>query len=227
MRLKDAVWSRLPDRWPRKVFCIGANKTGTTSLKQALEELGYRIGNQAEAEIVGLYALQGDVQRLLNYCKCAEAFQDVPFSKGDIYKTLKAHFPDAGFILSVRDDENEWYESLVRFHTRRLSQDGLPPRIRDLKRSKYRYRGYEFESAQLRLEGQNCADDDFAFEENACKNGYLERNREITAFFGDAPNFIVLNLKDEGAYGKLCDFLGKKPVRRRFPHLNSSRAAGP
>ena len=35
-----------------KVFCIGLNKTGTTSLELALQELGYRMGNQPTAELL-------------------------------------------------------------------------------------------------------------------------------------------------------------------------------
>jgi hypothetical protein len=33
-----------------KVFCIGANKTGTTSVEMALKDLGYRMGDQDAAQ---------------------------------------------------------------------------------------------------------------------------------------------------------------------------------
>jgi hypothetical protein len=35
-----------------KYFCIGRNKTGTTSLKRAFEDLGYPVGDQRKAEIL-------------------------------------------------------------------------------------------------------------------------------------------------------------------------------
>ena len=35
-----------------KIFCIGQNKTGTTSLKKAFEELNFIVGNQRKAEIL-------------------------------------------------------------------------------------------------------------------------------------------------------------------------------
>ena len=36
----------------QKIFCIGRNKTGTTSLKRAFEDLGYPVGDQRKAEIL-------------------------------------------------------------------------------------------------------------------------------------------------------------------------------
>lgn len=33
-----------------KIFCIGANKTGTTSLGHTLKQLGFNLGNQRHAE---------------------------------------------------------------------------------------------------------------------------------------------------------------------------------
>ena len=40
-----------------KVFCIGFPKTGTTSLEKALKDLGYRLGDQHQGELlVAAYA---------------------------------------------------------------------------------------------------------------------------------------------------------------------------
>ena len=36
----------------KKIFVIGSNKTGTTSLGAALKNLGFRLGNQLEAEML-------------------------------------------------------------------------------------------------------------------------------------------------------------------------------
>lgn len=42
------LFKRKPTR--RKVFCVGRNKTGTTTLFDALQGLGYRMGDQLTAE---------------------------------------------------------------------------------------------------------------------------------------------------------------------------------
>ena len=36
----------------QKVFCIGMNKTGTTSLQTFLSDHGYSLGNQNEGEML-------------------------------------------------------------------------------------------------------------------------------------------------------------------------------
>ena len=35
-----------------KIFCIGLNKTGTTTLESVLKEFGYTLGNQVTAELL-------------------------------------------------------------------------------------------------------------------------------------------------------------------------------
>ena len=46
-----ARWAT-PDMHAAKVFCIGRNKTGTTSVERALQDMGYRLGNQRAGELL-------------------------------------------------------------------------------------------------------------------------------------------------------------------------------
>ena len=72
-----------------KIFVIGFNKTGTTSLYFTLKELGFNMGNQKVAEVMTYYMFKNnDFSELKPYCQTAEAFQDVPFSFPNIYKKL-------------------------------------------------------------------------------------------------------------------------------------------
>jgi hypothetical protein len=88
-----------------KVFCIGRNKTGTTSLKRAFEDLGYPVGDQRKAEILtGKHYFDGNFQPIIDYCKTAQVFQDVPFSYPETYKYLDKAYPGGKFILTLRDD---------------------------------------------------------------------------------------------------------------------------
>ena len=83
-----------------KVFCVGRNKTGTTSLDVALRELGYLMGDQREAEwLIDAYAAR-DFKPIVEYCRSAEAFQDVPFSYPYTYVVLDQAFPESKFILT-------------------------------------------------------------------------------------------------------------------------------
>ena len=92
-----------------KVFCIGFHKTGTTSMKLALEQLGYRVTGpngtkdpDIEAKVVSMaYDL---VEKF-------DAFQDNPWPI--LYKELDAKFPGSKFILTLRSPES-WIKSQLK-----------------------------------------------------------------------------------------------------------------
>ncbi|HUW94309.1 MAG TPA: sulfotransferase [Anaerolineae bacterium] len=64
------------------------------------------------------------MEEYVEYCRGAEAFQDIPFSLRYTYQALDNAFPGSRFVLSVREDEDEWYRSLIRFHQKRLGIQG-------------------------------------------------------------------------------------------------------
>ncbi|MFW6046624.1 MAG: sulfotransferase [Candidatus Woesearchaeota archaeon] len=100
----------------RKVFCVGLNKTATKSLYSAMEDLGFKVGDQRVAEKLFDYWIRRDFKRFIRYCRKAEFFQDVPFSLPYTFIVMDQAFPGSKFILTVRDDEEQWYHSLTRFH---------------------------------------------------------------------------------------------------------------
>jgi hypothetical protein len=118
-----------------KVFCIGLNKTGTTSVKSAFEELNFIVGNEADAKKLLNPWLKRDFKPIVQYCKTAQAFQDSPFSFPYTYIILDYAFPGSKFILTVRDDAEEWYNSITRFHAK-LWGDGKIPKKSDLLNAK-------------------------------------------------------------------------------------------
>ena len=125
-----------------KIFCIGCNKTGTTSLKVALKELGYRIGDQTKAELLIDNYINRDFKSIAAYCKTADAFQDVPFSFKHTYLAMDVLIPGSKFILTVRDDERQWYESVIRFQTKMYGKNGQVPTYKELRNANYRENGY-------------------------------------------------------------------------------------
>ncbi|MDQ7062047.1 MAG: sulfotransferase [Sulfurimonas sp.] len=108
-----------------KVFVIGLNKTGTTSIEKVLLDFDYKLGNQIDAELISDYTLNGDYRFFLEYLKTANAFQDQPFSFRGYYKILHKKYPNAKFILTIRTNENQWYNSLVNFTKKRFLNDGI------------------------------------------------------------------------------------------------------
>ncbi|REJ75470.1 MAG: hypothetical protein DWQ47_08325 [Acidobacteria bacterium] len=205
-------------RSKQKIFCIGRNKTGTTSLKRALSDLGFRIGNQFRAErLVQNYA-RGDWAPIIKFCRTADAFQDAPFSWPYTWLILHEHFPDARFILTYRDPE-DWFRSLIRFHAKKFGTDGNPPTREQLQKAEYRYTGlmWEFNRAVFKT-----PEDDLYNKEELLR-GYEAHNYSVRHFFQDKPNFIEIDLSVSSDYRRLCEFLGKEPKYDDFPHLNASK----
>ena len=89
-----------------KVICIGWHKTGTSSLGDALLDLGYNVTGAREDLAYSL--LDGDIEPSLEVAKKFEALQDVPWAA--LYKELDKAFPNSKFILTVRE-EQDWLNS--------------------------------------------------------------------------------------------------------------------
>jgi hypothetical protein len=201
-----------------KVFCIGFPKTGTTSLGRALEELGYRLGDQRQGELLLPAYAAGDFDKIVDFCLTADAFQDAPFCYPLTYLALEEAYPSARFLLSVRDSAEQWYESLVRFHGD-LFAGGRVPVKDDLVRATYCYPGFVWEAV--------CAvwktPEDDVYNKPSLMAQYESHNAGVRNHFRIKTNFLELNLAGKGAYCKLCEFLGKEPAALDFPHLNVRR----
>lgn len=52
LKAKGLIQSTLNSIGRKKVFVIGQNKTGTTSLEKAFKDLGFIVGDQRVAEIL-------------------------------------------------------------------------------------------------------------------------------------------------------------------------------
>lgn len=203
----------------RKVFCIGANKTGTTSVKVVFETLGLRVGNQALAELLIHDWAKQDYRKIVRYCRWAEAFQDVPFSYPGTFRVMDAAFPGSRFILTVRNNADEWYESLVRFHCKIIGK-GRVPTADDLRQFRYRYPGYLWDTARLRYG----ADETTLYNRELYIRCYEEYNCKIQEYFKDRPaDLLVLNVAEPNAMEQLVTFLGYPYTGQKMPHLNSSK----
>jgi hypothetical protein len=208
----------------RKVFVIGRNKTGTTSLYKALSDLGYRMGSQKQAERMIEHWGVRDFRRLIRYCHLSDAFQDVPFSYHYTFQAMDAAFPGSKFILSVRCSPDEWYQSLIRYQM--LQQEKVTgeyrlPTTHDLKLRTYNYKGYAWRKFQLVGIG---LDTNEVYPEDELKAYYIRHNEIVIDYFRNRPNdLLVLNLAESDSMKKLSEFLGHPYDGRPMPKLNQSR----
>ena len=102
---------RRPRKGP-KIFCIGFNKTGTTSLGMALAILGY--DHCSYNPKVERYYLKGRLDKVLEYTSRYESFDDSPWLKEGLIPVLDKNFPGSKYIYLERD-ELSWKGSYTRF----------------------------------------------------------------------------------------------------------------
>jgi hypothetical protein len=197
-----------------KVFCIGLGKTGTTSLERALKDLGYRLGNQLRAEsLLASYAAR-NFGPIIEFCLTADAFQDAPFGFPFTYLALDQFFPNAKFVLSVRNDADQWYRSLIRFHGNKFAGGRIPTK-EDLLAAP---NPNVWKSNRVLL---NTPEDDI-YHKPTLVSFYERHNADVRDYFRHKSNLLEINISDNGAYQRFCHFLGKEPVGRDFPRLNVS-----
>jgi hypothetical protein len=202
-----------------KIFCIGANKTGTTSVEYVFRSLGLMVGNQAKAELLLNDWAKRDFRKLIRYCRSAEAFQDIPFSYPDTFRAVDEAFPESKFILTIRDNPEDWYQSLVRFHTGLIGKNRIPT-ADDLRQFNYRYRGFLWDAQRLRYG----ADEMTLYDRDLYIRCYEEHNNKVLDYFRDRPkSLLVINVAETDAMERLFNFLGYPYSGQQMPHVNSSK----
>jgi len=202
-----------------KIFCIGYNKTGTTSLSKIMNNNNIVSAPQTPFE----YNLESYFYK--NYSTFTEMikndyygytfFQDVPFSLPNFYKILDKEFEGSKFILTIRDDENEWYNSLISYYKKIFTNFYNPENI-----GGYVYRGVIFKL----LTHAYMSPRENPYDEKSLKKSYLKHIEEVKEYFKDRKNdLLVINLKDENVISKLEKFIDYKFINKEIPHLNKSK----
>lgn len=200
-----------------KIFCVGRNKTGTTSLKKAFLDLGYRVGVQRTAEaLYDQHYFTRDFGPILRYCRTAQVFQDVPFSCPYFYVALDQAFPGSKFILTVRDNASEWYSSLTRFHAREWGTNGLPPTADQLRAAPFLRKGFAYNL--VKLYGTTDAE---PYHRETLIAHYERHNAAVREYFRHRPqDLLEINLTAPDSYRNFVDFLGVRSPFDSFPWEN-------
>ena len=209
-----------PEHWGPgggKVFCVGRNKTGTTSLAKAFRDLGYMVGHQPTAEaICNENYFERRFGPIVDYCKSAQVFQDAPFSYPHLFVHLDQAFPGSKFILSVRDDPEQWYRSVTRFHAKKWGTDGATPTAAQLKVAPYRTKGFGYNVVKV-----HGTTDENPYDKETMIEHYKAHNRAVQDYFKYRPNdLLVVNVAHKEDYGRLVEFLGVSSALTDFPKEN-------
>ena len=202
-----------------KIFGIGNNKTGTTSLKIAMQNLGYIVGAQRPAERMLSDWSQRNFKKIVRHCRKGEFFQDFPYSKPYTFVVLDYVFPNSKFILTIRDSPEQWYSSLINFHAKKWGKNSNVPTKKDLQESTYIWKGRPWESNRAIY---NSPEDD-PYNKDILIKSYIDHNNSVIEYFRHRPqDLLILNVAEKGAYKKLGDFLGRKVEGEKFPRVNKT-----
>ncbi len=197
-----------------EVIGAGFGRTGTTSLKHALEILGYPCYHMEE---VAKHNERGHVQFWYEKYtgESARPYDEifahyratVDFPACTYYRELMEVYPDARVLLSVRDSEGWWksFEALLKTNYTMRYFFFIPPVRR-------------FYKLVLRLQ-------DKVFDGPLDKARYIKRyeshNAEVQATV-PPEKLLVWNVKE--GWEPLCEWLGEPVPDLPFPHSNAGMA---
>jgi hypothetical protein len=234
MKLAQIMGKILPRNGRTKVFCVGYNKTGTTSIERMFKDLGYRCPDQVMQESQVVKALyRGDFQPLKTLCENHDAFQDLPFSKESTYAQVDCMFPGSKFILTVRDPK-AWFESLTKFHLRTILKDAGVTKLSDVNEMTFKDKAIGLHENYLYHASKRHAavvvdykihyDWSLLYDAAHRIDEYESRNREIIKYFQYRPEqLLVIDLKTVKDTSKIIEFLGlSQALITKMPHLNKS-----
>lgn len=207
-----------------KVFCIGANKTGTTSLAAFFRAHGYTVGDQAAGELLFTDRAAPDYgERVIALAATAGFFQDLPFSGDDAYTFLAEAYPRAKFILTKRSSAEVWYRSLTEYHAKKFGNGTEPPTANMLKKATYRYPGFMWDANRALYPSPP----EDPYRKADLTAWYIKRISDVRSFFsaksgpvGSPGRCLEIDIKDPAAAKKIAEFAGFEPRLPILPHLN-------
>lgn len=182
-----------------KVFGIGFNRTGTSSLKLALKKLGFNVLVR-NGQFVKRYS-NDRTKWILNNIEEWDAFQDWPWPM--LHVDLLDHLgEDARFILTRRATPEKWVESLKK-HSERTNPDSHQRRV---------MLGYDYPHG---LEEEHIA----------LYDNHLKRVRLHFKAQGKEHLLKEMCWEEGDGWPELCGFLNEPIPTRSFPRANQSADA--
>ena len=178
----------------RKVFGIGFQKTGTTSLGQIFKRLGYKTAGYHDFRaMAGRDHLDwAEVEaHAMKIAAEADAAKDTPWPL--LYRELDAAFPGAKFIHVVRDTD-AWLRSATKD-----------------------FQAHPNANPRLIYGSDGPLGDDATW-----RARYDRHNVEVAEYFANRPDdYLQIRLEDGVTFEKVCPFLGEDLVGTGAPVANT------
>jgi Sulfotransferase domain len=211
-----------------RVIGAGFGRTGTTSLKAALERLGFGPSYTLSEVFrnpghVGFWetARRGPAGERVDWEEFLGGYEvAVDWPACSFYEELMQAFPEAPVILTVRDPA-PWYESMrsTIHELRRLTTGPLPVRAAFALAEPFVPGAAGAVQLADRLVWEDTFDD--RFEDRAYAMDVFERHNEAVRLRVPPERLLVFDVRE--GWAPLCDFLGVEAPEEPFPRLNEAR----
>jgi hypothetical protein len=178
------------------IIGVGFQKTGTSTLREALKILGYKVKDTSSRALIPI--LKGNYTKILRMLKNYDAVEDTPWYM--IYKELDKLIPHSKFILTIRDEES-WYSSVKRH-------------IGDLRSAHHEW---------IYGRGKGLPKED---KQNTIDVFNKHNQEVIEYFKNRPNDLLIIDFTKGEKWEKLCAFLGKDIPADPFPHYNKSASSG-
>ncbi|MBU3822735.1 sulfotransferase family protein [Flavobacteriaceae bacterium XHP0103] len=184
-----------------KIFCIGLNKTGTSSLHKAFGVLGFssvhHVGNEGSLHRI-MIENKVNNRKLLSGIDHYDAYSDwVMTDTKYFFKILDKEYPGSKFIFNTRPIE-DWISSREA-HVKTI--DNL-------------------EKLQKEQPGNTW----YNLRKDLWRNEFLELEKEVVEYFkGREQDFLPFDVTKGDGWPALCGFLQVSIPNETFPHMNKKR----
>jgi hypothetical protein len=196
-----------------KVVGAGFGRTGTLSLKVALERIGFgpcyhMVEVFPRPEHVAMWHRLA-FEQSMDWDEIFRGFHaTVDWPAARWWREIAAHFPDAKVLLSVRDPE-AWYKSVtdtIYQPMKSPAPDGVPELVR-----------LQSEMARKAILGETF---DNRFEDKAHAIEVFQKHNQAVRDTIDPTRLLVFDVRE--GWGPLCRFLEVPVPDEPFPRLNDT-----
>jgi hypothetical protein len=184
-----------------KIFCIGLNKTGTTSLDHAFQILGLKsvhyVGKEGNIKkIIARNQEQGNP--LLKGIEKYDAYSDWSYHTNlELFKEFDRLYPNSKFILTIRD-----LEGWLRSREKHVTRDPLHKK-------------------KLKKDPDNPW---YKVDKEAWTKDYHEHHKNVLEYFKDRKqDLLVFDVTKGDGWDTLCPFLDMSVPEEPFPRANTAK----
>ena len=176
-----------------KVIGLGFQKTGTSSLREALKILGFKVKDTSQRALLPI--LRGNDKRIKRILEGFNAFEDTPWYM--IYEKLDNWYPNSKFILTIRE-EKDWFKSVDRH-------------IGDLKNPMHEW---------IYGKGKGLPKNN---KKNTIEVYNNHNKKVMEYFKDRPKDLLIIDFSKNQGWKEICDFLNKSIPNKKFPHANKTK----